>query len=64
MKEKTRLEVKGMSVANKKNKTTVRFELSNVKESIAKKIKKWCIDHKKTQGEWAEMSHNALINKD
>ena len=50
-----------MSVANKKNKTTVRFELSNVKESVAKRIKKWCIDNNKKQGEWAELAHNALL---
>lgn len=41
----------------------MRFELSSVNEKVAKKIKKWCIDHDKTQGEWAEMAHNALINK-
>lgn len=41
----------------------MRFELSNVDEKVAKRIKKYCIDKGITQGEWAEMAHNALVNK-
>jgi hypothetical protein len=41
----------------------MRFELSNVDEKLAKKIKKYCIDKEITQGEWAEKAHNSLIGK-
>lgn len=41
----------------------MRFELSNVDEKVAKRIKKYCIDKGITQGEWAEKSHKALVDK-
>lgn len=38
----------------------MRFEISNIDEKTAKRIKKWCIDHNKTQSEWAELAHKSL----
>lgn len=45
-------------------KQTIRFEISSISETAKKRIQKWCIDNNKTQGEWAEMAHKSLINKD
>ena len=37
-----------------------RFEISSIDDKVAKRIKKWCIDNNKTQGEWAEQAHKSL----
>jgi hypothetical protein len=41
----------------------MRFEISNVDEKVVKRIKKWCIENNKKHGNWAEIAHNALVNK-
>ena len=41
----------------------MRFEISNVDEKTVKRIKKWCIENNKKHSSWAEIAHNALVNK-
>lgn len=41
----------------------MRFEISNIDEKLAKKIKIFCVKNTLTYGQWAEKAHKALINK-
>lgn len=42
----------------------MRFEISNIDEKTAEKIKVYCVKKKITHGVWAKNAHEALINKD